>query len=84
MPLANKRDKRSNAFSCDRHCVSAAYAMMSIFAGTLSVCAAGVPFASAPSLQTIFEISSLSNPWRVVDGCRLFATYPGTFLRTGV
>ena len=33
MPLANKRDKRSNAFSCDRHCVSAAYAMMSILPG---------------------------------------------------
>jgi hypothetical protein len=74
MPLANKTDKRSNAFSCDRCCVSVAYAMMSIFAETLSVCAAGVPFASAPSLRTIFEISSLSNPWRVTACYRLFAT----------
>ena len=74
MPLANKRDKRSNAFSCDRHCVSAAYAMMSIFAGTLSVCAAGVSFASAPSLRTIFEISSFSHSWRVTTDRRLFAT----------
>ena len=30
MLLANKRDKRSNAFWCDRYCVSAPYAMMSI------------------------------------------------------
>jgi hypothetical protein len=74
MLLANKRDKRSNAFSCDRYCVSAAYARMSIFAETLLLCAADVPFASAPSLRTIFEISSLSNPWRVTAGRRLFAT----------
>jgi hypothetical protein len=69
-----KGDKRSNAFSCDRYCVSAASAMMSIFAGILSLCAAGLPFAFAPSLRTIFEISSLSNPWRVTAGRRLFAT----------
>jgi hypothetical protein len=60
--LANKRDKRSNAFSCDRYYVSAAYAMMLIFAGTLSICAADAQFAFAPSLRTIFEISSLWNP----------------------
>jgi hypothetical protein len=71
---ANKRDKRSNAFLCDRYCVAAAYAMMSIFAETLSICAAGVPFASAPSPRTIFEISSLSYPWRVTAARRLFAT----------
>ena len=40
MLLANKRDKPSNVFSCDRYCVSAAFAMMSIFAETLSICAA--------------------------------------------
>jgi hypothetical protein len=73
MLLANKRDKRSNAFSCDRYCVSAAYAMISIFAETFSICADSVPFASAPSLRTIFEISSLSNPWRVTAARRLFA-----------
>jgi hypothetical protein len=73
MLLANKRDKRSNAFWCDRYCVSAAYAMMSIFAQTLSICPVRVPFASAPSLRTIFEISFLSNGWRVT-AARLFAT----------
>jgi hypothetical protein len=53
---------------------------MSIFAETLSICAAGVPLASAPSLRTIFEISSLLNPWHVTAARRLFATYAGTFL----
>jgi hypothetical protein len=47
-----------NAFSCDRYCVSVASAMMSIFAGIVSIYAADVPFASAPSPRTIFEISS--------------------------
>jgi hypothetical protein len=74
MLLANKRDKRSNVFSCDRYCVYAAYAMISIFAETLSICAAGVPFAFAPSLRRIFEISSLWNPWRVTAGRCLLAT----------
>jgi hypothetical protein len=74
MLLANKRNKRSNAFSCDRYCVSAAYAMMSIFAETLSIFATGRPFASAPSLRTIFEISFLSNPWRVTAARPLSAT----------
>jgi hypothetical protein len=84
MLLANKRDKPSNAFSCDRYCVSTAFAMMSIFAETVSICAAGVPFASAPSLRTIFEISSLWNSWRVTAGRRLFATWSGTFFRAAV
>jgi hypothetical protein len=48
--------------------------MMSIFAETLTICAAGVPFAFALSLQTIFEISYLWNPWRVTACRRLFAT----------
>ena len=74
MLLANKRDKRSNAFSCDRYYVSAAYAMMSIFAEILSIWVAGVPFAFASSLRTIFEILSLSNPWDVSAARRLFAT----------
>jgi hypothetical protein len=45
--------------------------MMSIFAEILSICVAGVPF--APSLRTIFEISSLSNPLRAT-AARLSAT----------
>jgi hypothetical protein len=45
MFLANKRDKRSNAFSCDRYGVSAAHPTMSIFAEILSICPTRVPFA---------------------------------------
>ena len=74
MLLANKRDKRSNASQCDRYCVSAAYAIMSIFSETLLICPVRVLFASAPSLQTIFEISFLSHPWHVAAARRLFAT----------
>jgi hypothetical protein len=58
--------------------------MMSIFAGTLSICPLRVPFASAPSLRAIFEISFLSNPLRVTAARRLFVTWPGTFLKAGV
>jgi hypothetical protein len=47
MSLANKWDKRSNAFSCDRYGVSAAHATMSIFAEILSICPTRVPFAYA-------------------------------------
>jgi hypothetical protein len=61
MLLANKQD-HFNAFSTDRHAVSAAHPTMSIFAETLSICAARVPSASATSLQKIFEISSVSQP----------------------
>jgi hypothetical protein len=74
MFLANKQDRRFNAFSADRHGVSAAHPTMSISAETLSICAVRVPFASATSLRTIFEISSFSHPWRVTTGPRLFAT----------
>jgi hypothetical protein len=48
--------------------------MMLIFAETLSICAADAPFAFAPSLRTIFEISSLWNPRRVTAAGRFFAT----------
>jgi hypothetical protein len=65
MFLANKHDRRFNAFSCDRYGVSAAHATMSIFAET---------FAHATSLQTISEMSSFSQPWRVTAAHRLFAT----------
>ena len=71
---ANKEDERSNAFWCDGYCVSAACAMMSIFAETLSICPVRVLFASAPSLRTIFEISFLSHSWHVIAARRLFAT----------
>jgi hypothetical protein len=71
---ANKWDKRSNAFSCDRYGVSAAHPTMSIFAEILSIRPTRVPFASATSLRTIFEISSFSHPWRVTTDRRLFAT----------
>jgi len=73
MLLANKQD-RFNAFSIDCHAVSAAHPTMSIFAETLSICVARVPFASATSRRAIFEISSFSHPWRVTTGSRLFAT----------
>jgi hypothetical protein len=74
MFLPNKQDRRFSAFSTDRHDVSAAHPMMSIFAETLSICAARVPVASAISLRTIFEISFFSGPWRVTTARRLFAT----------
>jgi len=74
MSLANKRDRRLNAFSRDRYGVSAAHATMSIFAETLLICATRVPFAPATSLRTISEISSFSQPWRVTADRRLFAT----------
>jgi len=74
MFLANRQDRRFNAFSTDRHAVSAMHPTMSIFAETLSICAARVPFASATSLRTIFEISSFSHPWRVTTDRRFFAT----------
>jgi hypothetical protein len=73
MFLANKRDTRSNAFSCDRYGVFVAHATMSIFAETLSICPTRVPFAPATSLRTISEISSFSQPWRVTAARRLFA-----------
>jgi hypothetical protein len=53
-----------NAFSCDRYGVSAAHPM-SIFAETLSICAARVPFACATLLRTIAEIACFSQSWRV-------------------
>jgi hypothetical protein len=65
MFLANKRDRRFNAFSCDRYGVSAAHVTMSIFAET---------FAHATSLRTISEMSSFSHPWRVTAARRLFST----------
>jgi hypothetical protein len=40
MFLANKEDRRFNAFSTDRHRVFAGRPTMSIFAETLSICAA--------------------------------------------
>jgi hypothetical protein len=65
MFLANKQDRRSNVFSCDRYGVFAAHGTMSIFAET---------FAHATSLRAISEISSFSQPWRVTAARRLFAT----------
>jgi hypothetical protein len=38
---------------------------MSIFAETLSICAARVPFACATLLRTIAEIACFSQSWRV-------------------
>jgi hypothetical protein len=63
MFLANKQDRRFNAFSTDRHAVSAAHPTMSISAETLSICPVRVLFASAPS-----------HPWHVTAVRRLFAT----------
>jgi len=74
MFLANKQDRRFNAFSTDHHGDSAAHPTMSIFAETLSICAARVPFASAPSLRTIFETVFLSHPWHVTAARRRVAT----------
>jgi hypothetical protein len=74
MFLANKQDRRFNAFSTDRHAVSAAHPTMSISAETLSICPVRVLFASAPSLRTIFEIAFFSHPWHVTAVRRLFAT----------
>jgi hypothetical protein len=74
MFLANKQDRRFNAFSTDRRGVSAAHATRSTSAETLLICAARVPFASATWLRTIFEISSFSRLWRVTTDRRLFAT----------
>jgi hypothetical protein len=74
MSLANKRDRRFNAFSCDRYGVSAAHLTMSIFAETLSICATRVPFAPVTSLGTISEISCFLQPWRLTADRRLFAT----------
>jgi len=65
--------KHSNAFWCGYR-VSAACAMTSIFAETLSIWPVRVPFASAPLLRTIFEIVFLTQPWHVTAARRLFAT----------
>ena len=70
MFLANKWDKRSNAFSCDRYGVSAPDATMSIFAEILSICATRVPFACPILLRAIAEIASFSL------SCRLSAARP--------
>jgi len=74
MFLANKWDKRSNAFSCDRYGVSAPDVTMSIFAEILSICATRVPFACAILLRAVAEIPSFSQSWRVTAGRPLFAT----------
>jgi hypothetical protein len=60
MFLANKRDMRSNAFSCDRY-VSASHAMMSIFAEPLSICATRVRLAPAMSLPIVERLENADN-----------------------
>jgi len=60
MFLANKQNRRSNAFSCDRYGVAAAHATMSIFAETLSICATRASFVCATLLRAIAEILSFS------------------------
>ena len=73
MFLANKQNRRSNAFSCDRYGGSASPGTMWIFAEMLSICATDASFACATLLQTIPESLSFSQPWRVIV-CRLVAT----------
>jgi hypothetical protein len=68
--LANKWDKRPNAVSCDRYGVSAAHAIISVFAEILSICATRVPFVCAILLRAIAEIPSFSQSWHVT-GARL-------------
>ena len=80
MFLANKQDRRSNAFSCVRYGVPASHATMSIFAQILPICATGASFACATLLRTIVENLSFSQPWRVIAAHRLFATQAETFL----
>ena len=60
MFLANKRDRRSNAFSCDRY-VSASHATMWIFAETLSICAMRVRLAPAMSLPIVERLENADN-----------------------
>ena len=74
MFLANKRDRRSNAFSCDHYGVSAAQATTSIFAEILSICATRVPFACAILLRAIAEVPSFSQSWPVTAARPLCAT----------
>jgi len=60
MFLANKRDRRSNAFSCDRY-VSASHATMWIFAEPLSICATRVRLAPAMSLPIVERLENADN-----------------------
>ena len=92
---ANKQDKRSNAFSCDRYGVSAAHATMSIFCRDLIDLSRRVPFASAIFAADDFRDLVLSHalarnrrppPLRdlvqgLFTGCRLSAPFETALAR---